>query len=84
MHLPDHLATLRAEFSAEFLGVKRPGHRHGIALLVERDGLDVHLVLDLAKDLPDLLVASLAFKVNFEDNRGDLRHEIEGRGIKWR
>jgi hypothetical protein len=29
--------------------------------------------LDLAEDFSDLLVASLAFKVNLEDDRGDLQ-----------
>jgi hypothetical protein len=31
------------------------------------------LTLDLAEDFSDLLVASLAFKVNLEDDRGDLQ-----------
>jgi hypothetical protein len=41
----------------------------------------VDRTLDLAEDFSDLPVASLAFKVNLEDDRGDLQRD---RGINWR
>jgi hypothetical protein len=39
------------------------------------DRYNTVLTLDLAKDPSDLLVASPAFKVNLEDDRGDLRDQ---------
>jgi hypothetical protein len=38
----------------------------------------LYCTLDLAQDLSHLLVASLAFKVNLENDCGDLRDGISG------
>nr|ACL53136.1 unknown [Zea mays] len=74
VYVGDDLAGVGGEPVGDLLGVEGPGHRHRVVLLVVGDGPDAHLVLDLAEDLPDLLVALVALKIHPHDHRRHLKN----------
>jgi hypothetical protein len=48
-------------------------NRRGVSAFAKNGDESGSSTLDLAEDFSDLPVASLAFKVNLEDDRGDLQ-----------
>ncbi|XP_066334197.1 uncharacterized protein, partial [Miscanthus floridulus] len=65
--VPDHLAALAAELAGEPERFERPLDGDRLALVVEGDRLDPLMVLELAQNLADLVVALVAIKVNHND-----------------